>query len=77
MLMMLMLLIITIRLFLTYYEQCCPVTKIYLNDDEDNPWMTTRLNNVCKKKKHIKFLQNKMEVDEKDTNCIKIILQLF
>ena len=39
--------------FLTYYEEFCPVEKVYLKDTEDNPWITTSWNNACKKKKLI------------------------
>ena len=70
-----------IGLFLTYYEECCPVQKVYLKDKEENPWMTTSLKNACKKKKYlyIKSLLYKYHTDnnEKDTKCMKISLQLF
>ena len=38
------------RLLLTYYNECFHVQRVYLKDKEDNPWMTTSLQNDCKKK---------------------------
>ena len=38
-----------LKLFLTYYDECCPIQKIYLNNKKSKPWITTSLKNACKK----------------------------
>ena len=38
-----------IKLFQTYYDECCPIKKIYLNNKKNKTWMTSSLKNACTK----------------------------
>ena len=51
------------KLFLTYYDECCPIQKVYLNNKKSKPWMTTSFKNACKKETliHRIFLQIKLK----------------
>ena len=38
-----------VKLFLAYYDKCCPIQEIFLNNKKSKPWMTTCLKNACEK----------------------------
>ena len=39
-----------LKLFLIYYDECCPIQKIYVNNKISKPCITTSLKNACKKR---------------------------
>ena len=64
-----------LKLFLIYYDECCPIQKIYVNNKTSKPWMTTSLKSKCEKK-HICIgcLKNKTEENERKHKKYKIKL---